>query len=324
MMDRRRFLLTSLAGAVVVPIIARAQQVRKPPRIGWLTDSVVHQQNVDAFREGMRALGYPNVALEFQAAAGEAAKLPKLAATLVALKVDLIITDGGTAALAAKRAISTIRVVMGTSGDPVADGIVASLARPGGNITGLSISTGVEIQGKRLGLLREAVPEVGRIAVMWNPSNPGARRNLTEAESSAKKLSVHIISMEARNREEIERAFVVAIENRAGALQTLADAFFWSLRSRIVVLATRYRLPAIYPEADFVTAGGLLAYGPSIADNFRRAAIYVDRILKGTKPADLPIEQPTTFELVINLKTAKALGLTIPPSLLARANRVIE
>jgi len=323
-MDRRRFLLTSLAGAVAAPLAAEGQLQRKPPRIGWLTDSVVHQQNVAAFRDGMRGLGYSNVALDFQAAAGEVTKLPKLAAALVALKVDVVLTDGGTAALAAKQTISTVPVVMGTSGDPVGDGIVASLARPGGNITGLTISTGVEIQGKRLDLLREAVPRVGRVALLWNPGNPSARRNLVEIEATAKTLAVHIVSVEARNAQEIERAFEIAGENRAGALQTIPDAFLWSLRSRIVALAARYRLPAIYPESDFVTAGGLLAYGPSIPDNFRRAAIYVDRILKGAKPADLPIEQPTKFELVINLKTAKALGLTIPPSLLARADQVID
>jgi putative ABC transport system substrate-binding protein len=323
-MDRRRFLLTSLAGALAAPLAAEAQPAGKRPRIGWLTDSVVHQQNVDAFREGMRARGYPDIALDFQAAAGDPAKLPRLAAALVALKVDVIVTDGGTAALAAKRAISTIPVVMGTSGDPVADGIVASLARPGGNITGLSISTGVEIQGKRLELLREAVPGVGRVAVMWNPSNPGARRNLAEVGTIAKTLSVQMISVEARNAQEIERAFEIAGENRAAALQTLPDAFFWSLRSRVVALATRYRLPAVYPESDFVTTGGLMAYGPSIADNFRRVAIYVDRILKGANPGELPVEQPTRFELAINLKTAKTLGLTIPPSLLARADQVIE
>jgi len=322
-MDRRMFLGTLAGGLLAAPLAAGAQ-AGKPPRIGWLTDSVVHQQNVDAFREGMRALGYPDVAFDFQAAAGEAAKLPKLAAALVARKVDVIVTDGGAAALVAKQTISTIPVVMGTTGDPVAGGIVASLAHPGGNVTGLSIATGVELQGKRLGLLREAVPEIGRVAVMWNPSNPGTRRNLAEVGAIAKTLSVHIISVEARNAQEIERAFEIAGENRAAALQTIADAFFWSLRSRIVALAARYRLPAVYPESDFVTAGGLLAYGPNIPDNFRRATTYVDRILKGAKPVDLPIEQPTKFELVINLKTAKALGLTIPPSLLQRADQVIE
>jgi ABC-type uncharacterized transport system substrate-binding protein len=180
-MDRRGFLLSSLAGSLLaLPLVAGAQP-GKPPRIGWLTESVVHQQNVDAFREGMRALGYSNVAIDFQAAAGEAAKLPKLAAALVALKVDVVLTDGGAAALAAKQTISTIPVVMGTSGDPVGEGVVASLARPGGNIAGFSISTGVEIQGKRLELLREAVPEVGRVAVMWNPGS--CRRSTPSATS---------------------------------------------------------------------------------------------------------------------------------------------
>jgi putative ABC transport system substrate-binding protein len=323
-MDRRRFLLTALAGALAAPLAAEAQWQGKPPRIGWLTDSVVHQQNVDAFRAGMRAVGYPDVVLDFQAAAGVADTLPKLAAALAALKVDVIVTDGAAAGVAAKQATSTIPVVMGTSGDPVADGVVASFARPGGNVTGLTISTGVDIHGKRLQLLHEAVPAVRRIAVIWNPGNPGARRSLAEAEAVATTLSIQIVSVNARNLQEIERAFAVAREKGAAALQTVPDASFWNLRSGIVALANRYRLPAVYPESDFATAGGLLAYGPSISDNFRRVATYVDRILKGVKPGDLPIEQPTKFELVINLKTAKALGLAIPPALLARADQVIE
>ena len=322
-MDRRAFVAGSFA-LLAAPLVAEAQQAGKPPRIGWLTDSVVHQHNVNALREGMRALGYRDVDLIFQAAAGEATKLPTLAAALVALKVDIIVTDGGAATVAAKQATSTIPVVMGAIGDPVAAGVVASLAHPGANITGLTIDVGVAIQGKRLELLREAVPGVSRIAVLWNPVNPGGRRNLDEIRAVARTLTVHIISVEASNAQEIDRAFAVATETRASGLQTLPDAFFWSLRSRIVGLAARSRLPAVYPESEFVAAGGLLAYGPSIPDNFRRAASYVDRILKGSNAGDLPVERPTKFELVINLKTAKALGLTIPPSLLLRGDHVIE
>jgi putative tryptophan/tyrosine transport system substrate-binding protein len=321
--NRRTFLALAV-GALGTSPRAYAQQGGKPPRVGWLTSSVIHKANVDAFREGMRSVGYPDVTIEFQAAAGESAKLPALAAALVSLKVDVIVTDGAAAAVAAKQATSVIPVVMGAIGDPVADSVVTSLARPGGNITGLSISTGGELHGKRLELLREIVPTVRRLAVIWNPRNPASRRNLTEAETTGHTLSVQILPLEASNQIEIDRAFSAATETRVGALMTLPDAFLWSLRSRIVTLAARHRLPAMYPEPEFVTAGGLIAYGPNVPANFRRAAVYVDKILKGAKPGDLPIEQPTKFELLINLKTAKALGLTIPPALLLRADQVIE
>jgi putative ABC transport system substrate-binding protein len=321
--DRRRFLLTSLAGALVTPSASKAQQV---PRIGWLTNSIVHTANVEAFREGMRALGYPQVRLEFRAAAGRTDRLPALVAELLSLNVDMIVTDGGPAAASAKQATATIPIVIGaaTSEFLVREGVVRSLARPGGNITGFSISTGTELYGKRIELLREAIPRLSRVLVVWNPRNQGARASLQTIEAAAKAIGVQSQPIAAPDIEQLERSLGEAPRNTTAAVLTVADAFLWSQRVRIVSLATRHRLPGMYPEREFTVEGGLMAYGTSVPDNFRRAAGHVDKILKGAKPADLPVEQPTTFELVINLTTAKALGLTIPPSLLVRADQVIE
>ena len=252
-------------------------------------------------------------------------RLPVLAAELLALNVDVIVTDGGPAVVAAKRATATIPIVIGaTAADLVREGLVASLARPGGNVTGFTISTGVEIYGKRLELLREATPALSRVAVVWNPGNEVARLALVGIETAAKALGVQFEVFEARDAQGIERAFHGVARSRAGGVLTVADAFLWSQRAQIVSQAARHRLPGVYPEIGFAEAGGLVAYGPNVADNFRRAAGYVDKILKGAKPADLPVEQPSKFELAINLKTAKALGLTMPPSLLQRADQVIE
>ena len=325
-MDRRRFLLTSLAGAVAAPIAARAQQAGKIPKIGWLTSSLVHAPNVEAFREGMRALGYPEVRLEVRAAAGRVDRLSALAAELLSLNVDIIVTDGGPAATAAKQATATTPIVIGaaTTEFLMRQELVGSLARPGGNVTGFTISTGAELYGKRLDLLREAIPSLSRVVVVWNPSNEGARTSLPAIEAATKALGVQVQPIEASDIEELERRLSGAVRSPGAAMLTVADAFLWSQRARIVSLAARHRLPGMYPKREFALEGGLMAYGSSVPDNFRRAAGYVDRILKGTKPADLPIEQPTKFDLVINLRTAKALGLTIPPSLLLRADRVIE
>ncbi len=323
-MNRRRFLLVGLATTVAVPLASEAQQPGRP-RVGWLTSSVVHTANVDAFRQEMRALGYPDVVVEFRAAAGKTERLSALAAELVALHVDIIITDGGPAAVAAKQATATIPIVIGaTAGDLVRQGVVASLARPGGNVTGFTISTGAELYGKRLELLREALPAVSRVAVVWNPRNEVSRNALVTIETAARTLGMQLDTVEARDAHDIERAFGSAARPRVGAMLTVADAFLWSQRVTIVALADRYRLPGVYPEVEFAEAGGLMAYGPNVRDNFRRAAGYVDRILKGAKPADLPVEQPSTFELVVNLKAAKALGLTLPRSLLLRADHVIQ
>jgi putative ABC transport system substrate-binding protein len=235
-----------------------------------------------------------------------------------------MLIDGGAAAVAAKRATSDVPVVVGAMGDPVRDGIVASLARPGGNITGFSISTGPELIGKRLDLIRETVPGLARVAVVWNESNPTSRLGLKDVADAAKTLGIAVVPLGLRDAPGISHAFGKAARSRVGAVLTVSVAFLWRQREHVVALAGRYRLPAIYSEPEFVSAGGLIAYGPNIPDNFRRAAVYVDRILKGARPGDLPIEQPMKFDLVINLKTAKALGLTIPPSLLQRADEVIQ
>jgi putative tryptophan/tyrosine transport system substrate-binding protein len=325
-MDRRRFLLTSLAGALAGSLAAEAQQAGRTPRIGWLTNSVVHAPNVEAFREGMHALGYPEVRLEVRAAAGRVDRLSTLAAELLALNVDVIVTDGGPAATAAKQATATTPIVIGaaTTEFLVREKLVASLARPGGNVTGFTISTGAELYGKRVGLLREAIPSVTRVVVVWNPSNEGARTSLPAIETATRALGVQVESIAASDIEELDRRLGSAVRGSAAAMLTVADAFLWSQRGRIVSLAARHRLPAMYPEREFALDGGLMAYGSSVRENFRRAAGYVDRILRGTRPADLPVEQPTQFDLVINLKTAKTLGLTIPPSLLLRADQLIE
>jgi putative ABC transport system substrate-binding protein len=322
-MDRRAFLATMVV-VVGAPDAAEAQAARKPPRIGWLTSSVVHARNVETFREGMRALGYREISLEIRAAAGQTDRLPALAAELLALDVEAIVTDGGPAAAAAKQATATVPIVIGaTAADLVRQGLVASLARPGGNVTGFTISTGPELVGKRLELLREALP-LNRVGILWNPRNEVARSQLEGIGKAATALGLQFELFQATDTQSIERAISDVARSRASAIFTMADAFLWSQRTHVVSVAARHRLPGMYPEAEFVEAGGLMAYGPNVPDNFRRAAGYVDKILKGAKPGDLPIEQPAKFELVINLKTARTLGLTIPPSLLLRADQVIE
>jgi putative ABC transport system substrate-binding protein len=325
-MDRRRFLLSTLAGVLGGPRAAATQPGRRVPRIGWLTNSLVHTPNVEAFQAGMRAVGYADIHLVLRAAAGQNDRLPALAAELVARNVDVIVTDGGPAATAAKQATTTIPIVIGAASSEflVRDGLVGSLARPGGNVTGFTISTGPELYGKRLELLHEALPGLSRLVVVWNPRNEGARVSLQAVEDAARTLGVHTQSIAAARMEEMERGLGSAARNAPGALLAIADAFLWSQRARIVSLASRLRLPGMYPEREFAVDGGLMAYGISVSDNFRRVASYVDRIFKGTRPADLPIQQPATFELTINMRTAKTLGLTIPAALLLRADRLIE
>jgi putative ABC transport system substrate-binding protein len=325
-MDRRRFLLASLAGVLATPLVVRAQAPGQSPKIGWLTSSTLHAPNVDAFREGLRLLGYPDIRLETRAAAGRVDRLDALAAELVTLNVDVIVTDGGPAATAAKQASATIPIVIGaaTTEFVMREKLVKSLARPGANVTGFTISTGAELYGKRLDLLREAIPSVSRVVVVWNPSNEGALTSLPAIESATRALGLQAQPIAAPDIEELERRLGSLTPNPGAAMLTVADAFLWSQRARIVSLAIRHRLPGMHPEREFALAGGLMAYGSNVPDNFRRAAGYVDRILKGTRPADLPVEQPTKFELVINLKTSRALGLKIPPALLARADQVIE
>ena len=323
MVNRRTFIGTVAGSLLTAPLATQAQKV-VTPRIGWLTSSVVHAPNVDAFRQGMRVLGYPDVSIEFRTAAGQTDRLPALAAELVALPVDVIVIDGGVAAVAARQVTATVPIVIGAAGDPVRAGLAASLARPGGNVTGFMINTGPELVEKRLELLRGAVPGLKRIALIYNSSNKGSLREVAHIGTAAKGLGIQLEVLGTRDADEIERAFSTAAQRRVGAVLMLSDAFLWSLREHIVAQAARQRLPAIYMEKEFVEAGGLIAYGPHVADNFRRAAAHVDKILKGAKPADLPIEQPTKFVLAINVKTAKALGLTIPQSLLLRADEVIQ
>ena len=321
----RRALLWTLALAATRPRAVGAQPASGTPRIGWLTSSVIHTRNADAFRETMRALGHRDPVIEFRAAAGRMEQLPALAAELLALNVDVIVTDGGPAAAAAARATSAVPIVIGAAAtDLVREGLVASLARPGNNVTGFLISTGPELNGKRLEMLREALPALAKVAVLWNPGNPGARTSVDALERAARALGIRIDVVEVRDADSIDRAWSAVTRARAGAVLTVADAFLWSERVRIVSGAARHRLPGMYPEVDFAEAGGFMAYGPNVPENFRRAAGYVDRILKGARPADLPVEQPARIELVVNLKTARALGVALSPALLLRADRVIE
>jgi ABC-type uncharacterized transport system substrate-binding protein len=327
--DRRAF-LAGAAALLAAPLAAETQQADKVARIGYLgTRRGVSPHLPEAFRQGLRDLGYVegrNVVIEYRNSEGKNERLPALAAELVALKVDVILAAATPHALAAKQATRTIPIVFAATGDAVADGLVASLARPGGNITGLSFFT-PELVGKRLELLKQTVPGVSRIAVLWNPGGLGESTEkdvLKRAEVAARAIGVQLHFVEARGPADFDRVFSDMTRARAGALTVLTSAMLFEERKRLVDLVAKNRLPAVYPWREFVDAGGLMAYGPDLADLFRRAATYVDKILKGAKPGDLPVEQPTKFELVINLKTAKALGLTIPPSLLQRADQVIE
>ena len=280
-----------------------------------------------AFRQGLRELGWiegQNLVIEHRFAEGRAERFPDLAAALVRLRVDVIVTSSGEPAiLAAKRATTTTPIVMAISGDPVETGLVASLARPGGNVTGLTILA-TEVAGKRLELLKEAVPRASRVAVLWNAAYPGKAFELRETQAAARVLGVSLWPVEVREPNDLPGAFSAIARAGPDALITFADPLTNTERRRIVDFAVRNRLPMISAVRPFADEGGLMTYGPNIADMCRRAATYVDKILKGAKPADLPVEQPTKFDLVINLKTAKALGLTIPPSVLLRADRVIE
>jgi len=327
-MNRRAF-TTLLGGAAVVwPIAARAQQAGKVHRIGVLEtiSTTLNVANFYALREGLRQLGYAegqNLVIEYRSADGRDDRFPGLARELLALKVDVIVTRGTPAAKAVKNATSTVPVVMMASGDPVGVGLVTSLARPGGNITGLSAIVG-ELSPKRLELIREIVPGLARIAVLANTSNDAVRRDWARIETAARSLGVQSQLLDLRESDALGPTFDDASARRADALVVVIDAITQANQQRIVDLAMKHRLPAIYSSREFVDAGGLISYGVSYPDLYRRAATYVDKILKGTKPADLPVVQPTKFELVINLKTAKALGLQIPDKLLALADEVIE
>jgi ABC-type uncharacterized transport system substrate-binding protein len=329
-MDRRAFISGITAGLLAAPLAAEAQPEVKIARIGYLSGNLASNSRLrEAFLQGLRDLGYVegrNVVIEYRDAEGKLERLPALAAELVALKVDVIVAGGNLHALAAKQATRTLPIVFAAATDAVENGLVTSLARPGGNLTGLS-SIVQELPGKRLEQLKQAVPGISRIAVLWQPGAVGERTErdtLKGVEVAARALGVRVQFVEARGPENFDRAFSEMTTARAGALIVLSSSMFINERRRLVDLAAKNRLPALYPTRESVDAGGLMSYGPNLADSFRRAATYVDRILKGAKPGDLPVEQPTRYELVINLKTAKALGLTIPESLLGRADEVIR
>ena len=308
--------------------MAEAQQTGKVPRIGFLGNSTaaLEENLVGPFREGLRDLGYVdgrNILIEYRWAEGKYERFPTLIAELIALKVELIVTAGTPASLAVKKATTSLPLVMITVGDPVANGLVASLARPGGNITGLT-SISQELEGKRLELLREIVPKLSRVAVLWNPANPVAVILVKDAEIAAEVLRMKLQLVGVQAAEEFDKAFAAIVKERAGALTVLADRLFLHNRDRIVEFTTKRRLTTVYAYVELVEAGGLMSLGPSYAEMHRRAATYVDKILKGTKPADLPVEAPLKFELIINLKAAKQIGLTIPQSVLYRADKVIK
>ncbi len=323
-------LIVTLALSVLLaPLAADAQQPGKVFQIGYLGNSTPSLESalVEGFRRGLHEHGYvegQNIILHYRWAEGRIEPLSSLAAELVQLKVDVIVTSGTPAGLAAKRATTTIPIVVADVGDAIGAGLVLSLARPGGNVTGLSGLT-PELEGKRLELLKETVPQLSRIAVLMNPANPFTPLAWKETQTAARALRITLQPAEVRVVDDFERVFAAIRKAKPDAMVVIADRpFLISHRARIVSFAAQQRLPTIYSFREFVEEGGLIVYGPSFVEMFRRAATYVDKILKGAKPADLPVEQPTKFELVINLKTAKALGLTIPQSVLIRADEVIQ
>jgi len=315
-------------GFILAPLDAEAQQAGVS-RVGYLGNSSpsLEVDLLDAFRQGLREFGYTegqNIIIEYRWAEGNYDRFPDLLADLVRLKVDAIVTAGTPGALAAKRATKTIPVVMAVAGDAVGTGLVASLARPGGNVTG-STTIVQELEGKRLELLKEVVPRLSRVAFLSNPTNPLSPIILKQTQLAARALRLRLEPVvEVKGVSELERAFATISKLRSDALIMVADRFLLAERTRIVEFAEKHRLPTMYPYSEMVKDGGLMSYSPSYPDLFRRAAKYIDKILKGTKPADLPVEQPTKFELLINLKTAKAFGLTIPQSVLLRADQIIE
>jgi ABC-type uncharacterized transport system substrate-binding protein len=316
--------------ALILTIIhlAQAQQAKKVPRIGFLggASASSYAVRIDAFRQGLNELGYiegKNIVIEYRYAEGKLDRLPALAKELVGLKPDVIVAAPTPSVLAAKKASATIPIVFVSVGDPVGSGLVASLARPGENITGLTVLV-PELSGKRLELLKEAIPNVIRVAALWNPANPAQELVWKEIQAAAQELRLQLQSLEVRSANDFDIAFEAAVRERAQALIPSPDPLINTQLKRIVEFAAKNRLPAMYGGPEVVDAGGLMSYAPNYTDHYRRAAVYVDKILKGTKPADLPVEQPMKFEFVINLKTAKQIGLTFPPNVLARADRVVK
>ena len=305
-----------------------ARLPKKIPHVGFLGNSTLalEENLIGPFREGLRDLGYKegqNIVLEYRWAEGKYERFPTLIAELISLHVDVIVTAGTPASLAVQKAKTAIPLVMIAVGDPVGTGLIKSLAHPGGNITGLT-SIASDLEGKRLELLREVTPRVSHVAVLWNPASPFQVVSEKELQTAAQTLHIKVLSVGVRAAEQLDQAFAIIRKERPGALLVLADRLFLHNRARIMDFAVQHRLPGVHAYQELVEAGGLMSYGPSYADMHRRAAYFVDRILKGAKPADLPVEQPKKFELVINLKTARQIGVTIPPNVLARADRVIR
>ena len=324
-------MIVRIALSVALAVLAAPGATAAPPagqvsRVGFLGASSPASANVEAFREGLRELGWAegqNIVIEYRFAEGQFDRLPDLAADLVRLKVDVITAAPTPGAVAAKRATGTIPIVMVGVGDPVGLGLIASLARPGGNVTGLSFDAGMEI-GKGLEILKETLPNVRRVAVLSNPANPGQPTAMKNVKAAARSLDVELRFVEARGPDEFDGAFATIAKERIEALLIVTDSTFYIHRAHLASLAAKNRLPTVGGFRDYVEAGAVMSYGPSVVSMYRRAAFFVDRILKGAQPASLPVEQPTKFELVINLKTAKALGLAIPQSLLLRADEAIQ
>ena len=325
----RRWFVSSVPVALLgAPLVAAAQSPAKHPRIGYVGagSPATAGHHARAFVEGLRDHGYvdgQNIAIEYRWAEGKLERLPGLVTDLIRVRVDVLVSSAAPAIRAAKERTSTMPIVMAGVTDPVGLGFVASLGRPGGNITGLA-HLSQDLAGKKLELLKEVVPGLLRVAILWNPNHPGQPRAFKDTQVAAQALQVKLVSVEARNREELEASLSALGKERPQALLEVTDPLTFANRALITEVAARHRLPAMYGFKEFIEAGGLMSYGANFADLFRRAATYVDKILKGAKPGDLPVEQPSKFELAINLKTAKALGLTIPPALLLRADQVIE
>jgi putative ABC transport system substrate-binding protein len=323
---KRRDVIALIGGGTALllcPLCASAQRIA---RIGVLHPGSAPDPWLEGLREGLRQLGYVegrNIRLEYRWAEGRGERLEGLAQELIDSRVDVIVIMTGPAVLAARRRTTSIPIVMAVSGDPLGIGVAQSLARPGGNVTGLSLMSG-DLAGLRLAVLKETVPQAQRVAVLFNPGEPPTAEEMRDTEAAARRLGVSLHPLEARARDDIEHAFARAASERADALITFAHGFAFVHRRLIAALAAHHRLPAMYGWREYAAVGGLMTYGPNVTAALHRAASYVDRIMKGANPAELPIEQPTKFELVINLNTAKALGLTVPPAVLARADEVIE
>jgi putative ABC transport system substrate-binding protein len=325
-MDRRTFVAALAGGLAVAPLRGRAQQPARIPRIGLIGERSSSDSFVVAFRQALRELGYVegrNVVVEFRSTNGQLGRVPEIARELVGMPVDVLVVGGGVSAQHAKAVTLTVPIVFATVGDPAGIGLVASLARPGGNLTGMS-NLQSELGGKQLELLKEVAPRIARVAVLYNPDSPISPAVVRNVQDAARRLAVELVFMDVRGPDELPGALAALAQRRVDALLVLSDPVFGSQLAKIAQAAARLRLPAVYSHRGFAEAGGLLAYGPNFEDNYRRAASYVDRILKGAKPADLPVQQPTKLELIVNAKAAKALDLAIPQPLLLRSDDVVQ